>query len=42
MIDKIEATPEQIETVKKAMSKVAWLGFWCGMVGGLVIGKFIL
>lgn len=41
-MDKIDATPEQIEAVKKAMGKIAWIGFWCGMIGGLVIGKFML
>lgn len=41
-MNKIEATPGQIEAVKTVMRKLAYYSFAVGILVGLIIGKVIL
>lgn len=37
-MEKISATPEQIEAIKREMMKMAYIGLAIGLVGGVAIG----
>jgi hypothetical protein len=40
-LDKIEATPEQIQAVKETMMRIFYIGFGVGTLLGFILGKFI-